>query len=183
MGKFYRRSMHKKVTIKMSLSLLFLITLLVIGCGSTIIAPDVEKKSPTVINEKTSSRSTVGSGISMRVLWTVTKYTIGKDALWGDKKARTMLFKPLNITATSITFDGKTCHGIIFNKERQKAKEYLESVFHTKPQMLGIAEEEVEVVKTNCNLLGFSEYLHLKDRRILIYLNGVFFYLEPAVNY
>ena len=143
----------------------------------------MEKKSPTVINEKTSSRSTVGSGISMRVLWTVTKYTIGKDALWGEKEARTMLFKPLNITATSITFDGKTCHGIIFNKERQKAKEYLESVFHTKPQMLGIAEEEVGVVKTNCNLLGFSEYLYLKDRRILIYLNGVFFYLEPAVNY
>jgi hypothetical protein len=94
-----------------------------------------------------------------------------------------MLFKPVDITATSITFDGKTCQGIIFKKEHQKAKEYLESVFHITPQTLGIAEEEVEVVKTDCNLPGFAEYLRLKDRRLVIYLNGVFFHLEPAAHY
>ncbi|MCX5843783.1 MAG: hypothetical protein NT022_08545 [Deltaproteobacteria bacterium] len=175
--------MHRKVTINMWLSLSFLITSFAFGCGLTMIAPDAERKSPTLINERISSQQSVGSGVSMRVLWTVSKYTIGKNALWGDKEARAMLFKPLDITATSITFDGKTCHGIIFTKENQKAKEYLESVFHIKPQTLGIAEEEVEVVKTDCHLPGFAEYLRLKDRRLVIYLNGVFFYLEPAVHY
>jgi hypothetical protein len=148
-----------------------------------MIASNAERSSSTLINERASSRPTVRGGVSMRVLWTVSKYTIGKNALWGDKEARAMLFKPLDITATSITFDGKTCHGIIFKKENQKAKEYLESVFHITPQTLGIAEEEVEVVKTDCNLPGFAEYLRLKDRRLVIYLNGVFFHLEPALHY
>jgi hypothetical protein len=108
---------------------------------------------------------------------------VGGSAVWGKEEARNLLFKPLDIDANSITFDGKMCRDIIFKKETVKAKEYLDQVFHTTPQALGIEEEVVELVKTNCALPGFSEYMRLQDRRIVIHINGVFFYFETAVNY
>jgi hypothetical protein len=122
-------------------------------------------------------------GVSMRVLWVISKYKVGEGAVWGEEEARKLLFKPLNIDATNITFDGQTCHNVIFEKRMVNAKEYLANVYRTTPRALGIEEEVVEMVKTNCDLPGFAEYIRLKDRRLIIHLNGVFFYLEPAVNY
>jgi hypothetical protein len=108
---------------------------------------------------------------------------VGESAVWGEKEARTLLFKPLDIDATTITFNGKTCGDVIFEKEMVNAREYLDHVYHTTPQAIGIEQEVMEVVKTNCNLPGFAEYMRLKDRRLIIHLNGVFFYFDPAVNY
>jgi len=164
------------------LGLLILITWLVSGCGSTETATVAEGKSMVVKNEGSSFPSTGGIGVSMRVLWTVSGYKMGNDALWSEKDARAMLFKPLDITATAIIFDGKTCRDVTFQKETLNTKDYLASAFHTTPQILGIAEVAVEVVKTNCSLPGFDQYLRLKDRRLVIHLNGVFFYFEPKVN-
>jgi len=126
---------------------------------------------------------TMGGSVSMRVLWTVSEYRIGTNAVWGNEEARKLLFKPLDITATMIIFDGKRCRNVIFNKETAKTKEYLDKFFHITPQMLDIADETVEVIKTDCNLPGFAEYLRLRDGRLVIHINGVFFYLEPKVNY
>ena len=119
----------------------------------------------------------------MRVLWTVSEYKMGNNALSSEKDARAMLFKPLDITATTITFDGKACRDVTFKKETLKTEEYLSLTFQTTSQELGIAQEAVDVIKTNCDLPGFGQYLRLKDRRLVIYLNGVFFYFEPNVNY
>lgn len=162
--------------------LLILITLSGFGCSSTMAASVVEGKSMAVNNEGSSSPSAGGVGVSMRVLWTVSGYKMGNDALWSEKDARAMLFKPLDITATTIIFDGKTCRDVTFQKETLNTKEYLALAFHTTPQTLGITEEVVDVIKTNCSLNGFGQYLRLKDRRLVIYLNGVFFYFEPNVN-
>jgi hypothetical protein len=175
--------MQKKISIKACLSLLVLVTTLVFGCDSTMVASKAEGKSPVLKIEGLSSAPTGVGGVSMRVLWTVSGYKIGNNALWGEKEARTMLFKPLDITATAIIFDGKTCHDVILKNEKVKAKEYLAQTYNTTPPALGIQDEIVEVVKTNCDLPGFGEYLRLKDRRLVIDLNGVFFYFEPAVNY
>lgn len=125
----------------------------------------------------------MGDSISMRVLWTVSEYRIGINAAWSDTEARELLFKPLDITETSITFDGKKCSSVIFNKETARTKEYLDKSFHITPRFLNIGDETVEVIKTDCNLPGFAEYLRLKDRRLVIHIKGVFFFLEPAVNY
>ncbi|KAF0158844.1 MAG: hypothetical protein FD159_931 [Syntrophaceae bacterium] len=176
--------MQKKITIKIGLGLLILTTFLVSGCGSTVTVPVVEGKPTVIKNEESSSPPSAGGvGVSMRVLWTVSGYKMGNNPLWSEKDARDMLFKPLDITATAIIFDGKTCRDVTFQKETLNTKDYLASAFHTTPQILGITEEVVEVVKTNCNLPGFDQYLRLKDRRLVIYLNGVFFYFEPNVNY
>jgi hypothetical protein len=126
---------------------------------------------------------TMGGGVSMRVLWTVSGYRLCKNAVWGDEEARKLLFKPLDITSTTITFDGKKCSNVIFRKESVKTKEYLDNFFHITPQRIDIADETVDVIKTDCNLPGFAEYLRLRDRRLVIHINGVFFFLEPAVNY
>lgn len=119
----------------------------------------------------------------MRVLWTVSEYKIGANASWGKEEAAKLLFKPLDIDANSITFDGKKCSDVIFKKESIQTNEYLERRFHVTPQVLGIKDEVVEVIKTSCSLLGFAEYMRLRDRRLVIHINGVFFIFEPAVDY
>jgi hypothetical protein len=135
-------------------------------------------------SERLSSPSSANAAVvSMRVLWTVSEYKIGKGAVWGDEEAHSLLFKPLDIRDTSITFDGKTCSDIIFKKEVINTDEYLHNKYHTDRQSLGIVEDTVELIKTNCNLPGFAEYMRLQDRRLIIHINGVFFYLSPAVNY
>jgi hypothetical protein len=169
--------------IKITLIFLFFMTALVVGFGTTMIVTHVEGQPPMFKTEGLPSPSMVGGGVSMRVLWTVSEFRVGGSAVWGKEEARNLLFKPLDIDANSITFDGKMCRDIIFKKETVKAKEYLDQVFHTTPQALGIEEEVVELVKTNCDLPGFSEYMRLQDRRIVIHINGVFFYFETAVNY
>jgi hypothetical protein len=108
---------------------------------------------------------------------------VGENAVWGEEEARKLLFKPLEIDSSKITFDGRTCHDVMFEKEMVSVKEYLDRVYQMTPQSLGIEGDEVEVVKTNCTLPGFAEYMRLRDRRLIIHLKGVFFYFEPGVNY
>jgi hypothetical protein len=147
------------------------------------------RKVQIALNEKTLPKtagaieSQTGAGVSMRILWKVTQYIIGEKATWCEKEARQMLFKPLDIDVNSITFDGKTCRDVFFKEEKVKTKEYLDNYFHTTPQALDIMDETADVIKTNCNLPGFGEYLRLKDRRLVIQINGVFFFMEPEVNY
>jgi hypothetical protein len=165
----------------------FPIFLMAICCGFEIsmFAPDPEEQSLILKNERLSApvTSTMNSNVSMRVLWTISEYKVSEGAVWGEEEARKMLFKPLDIDVTQITFDGKTCCDVIFQREEVDAKKYLDHAYRTTPQALGIEEDAVEVVRTNCDLPGFAEYMRLKDRRLIIYLNGVFFYFKPAVNY
>ena len=147
-----------------------------------------------IVNYSTTTKSTaedniqpqsqaMGDSVSMRVLWTVSEYRIVTNAAWGIEEARKLLFKPLDITATTITFDGIKCSNVIFKKETVNTKEYLDNLFHIAPQFLGIADETIDMVKTDCNLPGFAEYLCFRDGRLVIQIKGVFFYLEPVVTY
>ncbi len=92
-----------------------------------------------------------------------------------------MIFKPLDMDDSSITFDGNTCKNVAFKRERQQLETYLMSRYAITPQLLDMVNEEVEVVKTSCSLPGFSEYLRLSDRRLVIVINGIFFFLEPVL--
>ena len=158
------------------LLLLWLLGLIcIVSCSTTV-------KSIAEDNIQSKPQTMVGS-VSMRVLWTVSEYRPGTNAVWGKEEASRLLFKPLDITAATITFDGKKCSNIIFKKETVNTKAYLDNFFHITPQMLDIEDETVEVIKTDCNLPGFAEYLRLRDRRLVININWVFFYLEPKVDY
>jgi len=117
----------------------------------------------------------------MRVLWTVSGYVIGKGSDWGEQDAKALLFKPLDINDTEITFDGQVCKNINFRKETVYAAEYLSSAWQSTPQTLGIKDQELQVFKTDCALPGFQEYMRLGDGRLIVPMHGVFFFFEPAV--
>jgi hypothetical protein len=123
------------------------------------------------------------TGVTMRVLWTVSAYHIGKNAAWGKTEAQGMLFKPLDISTSTITFDGQTCHDVTFETEIVDSVQYLAERYQTTPQTFNFEEKTLKVIKTNCCLPGFSEYMRLRDRRLIVPINGVFFVFEPAVNY
>ncbi len=125
---------------------------------------------------------TLESGISMRVLWTVSGYIMGNNPVWNEQDAKAMLFKPLDIDTTEITFDGQACKNVDFQPEKAQAAEYLSNAWQTSPQFLGIVDQEIQVFKTNCSLPGFQEYMRLGDGRLIVPINGVFFFFEPAVS-
>jgi hypothetical protein len=163
--------------------LLFTVAILGLGVGGADLGAAPEGMSPGFKTDEPTLLRAANEGVSMRVLWTVSKYKIGEKADWGEQEARRLLFKPLDMDATRITFDGQTCQDVTFEKETVKVKEYLERVYHTTPRSLGIEGEAMEVIKTNCRLPGFAEYMRLRNRKLIIHLHGVFFYFEPAVNY
>ncbi len=134
-------------------------------------------------NTEPSSASDLNKGVSMRILWTVAGFKIGKKAIWGEDEANKFLFKPLDIDDNRITFDGRTCSNIAFKKKIVSTKKYLSQTYRLTPQDIGIEDKFVEVIRTNCSLEGFKEYMRLKDRRLVIHINGVFLFFEPAVAY
>ena len=161
----------------------FLVMALVWGFGTFMFTPNPEEQLPVLKTEGLSLPLIADDGVSMRVLWTVSGYKVGEGATWKEEEARKLLFKPLDIDANKITFDGQTCRDVIFEREMTTAKSYLDHAYHTTPQALGIESELLEVVKTNCILPGFAEYMLLNDRTLIIHLNGVFFFFKPTVNY
>jgi hypothetical protein len=157
-------------------------TIVVLGMGMAAFGSNPEAQSGDLKIEGSSLPHAANEAVSMRVLWTVSHFKVGEKAVWGEKESRTLLFKALDIGATTITFDGQTCRNVIFERELVNVEEYLHRVHRTTPLALGI-EGAVEVIKTNCRLPGFSEYMRLRDRTLIIHINGVFFYFAPAVTY
>ena len=118
----------------------------------------------------------------MRVLWTVSSYVLGKGSSWSEKEAKTLIFKPLDITETSIIFNDRTCTGIKFDRELVNSGEYFSRKALVTQQELGITEEKVQVIRTTCDIPGFQEYIRLHDSRLIVPMNGVFFFFEPAMT-
>lgn len=122
------------------------------------------------------------TGELRRVLWTVSNYKIGSGARWGENEARSLLFKPLDMGSSYITFNGQNCQGISFTSEIFNTDKYLSERYQMTPEMLGILEETIQVIKTDCQLPGFSEYIRLTDSRLIVWIEGVFFVFEPNVK-
>jgi hypothetical protein len=168
-----------------SLLVCLLIASMVAGCASSTGGQASEiDKIETVSSDSGSSGvlvATLDSGTTMRVLWTVSDYKIGEGAAWGEEEAKALLFKPLDMNDTEITFDSQVCKGVTFQQEQANAAEYLSSVWKITPQTLGFEDQELQVFKTNCTLPGFQEYIRLSDGRLIVPINGVFFFFKPAV--
>jgi hypothetical protein len=139
--------------------------------------------SGTDLTSANPGKGLVGGGETLRVLWTVSGYKRTNRATWTENQAKTMLSKPLDIDQTSIAFDRKRCDNVCFTRKEVKASKYLKKLCNVTPQWLGIDDGVMKVVRTSCKIPGFSEYMHLSDRRLVIYINGIFFFLEPNVTY
>ncbi len=138
------------------------------------------EKIPPDPNPNTS-KSQVGD--SIRILWTVAGYKTHSAGEWGENEAQALLFKPLDVTSSSITFNGQTCREITFNRKTVDAAPYLSQRWSITSKKLGVSAKTVKVIKTDCQLPGFAEYVQLPDRRLIVRIKGVFFFLEPFVNY
>lgn len=119
--------------------------------------------------------------VELRVLWTISSFFLGEDAEWSEEEAQKMLFKSLDIDSSSITFDGKRCADLISRTDTVESAAYLSSKYNITPHIISYNHEMLQVVKTNCHIEGFSEYMRLRDRRIVISLHGVFYIFDPAV--
>ena len=141
-----------------------------------------EKRTPLTTSAPASSSGSQHV-TSMRVLWKVTEYKPGSSSTLKKEVADALIFSPLDIDESRITFAGKSCTDVVFQKERLPLGSYLNRVHAASPEAVGLSDQEVEVVKTNCTIPGFGEYFRLPDRRLVIVIDGTFFFLEPAVTY
>ncbi|MHB8807238.1 MAG: hypothetical protein ACYC59_06620 [Anaerolineaceae bacterium] len=146
------------------------------GSGTT----DSQKTEITSDTTKEVEAST--SGVTTRVLWTISNYVLGKDFTGSENAAKELLFKPLDINDTQIIFDGQVCDHVTFEKNMVNSSDYLTSNWEETPQSLGIEFEDLQVIKTNCKLLGFQEYMRLGNGQLVVPYNGVFFFFQPTVN-
>lgn len=149
-----------------------------------------ESDSPTDENSQgvqiTSSATEVlppaEEGVTMRVLWTISGYVLGTNFNGDENIAKEMLFKELDINDTQIVFDGQTCDNVSFEKNTVNTADYLANTWKETSKALGIGLDEVEVVKTNCPLFGFQEYMRLDDGQLVVPFNDVFYFFTPVRN-
>jgi hypothetical protein len=133
------------------------------------------------VDAEPAKAAAASGGVSLRPLWTISGYFIGQNSTWGEPEAKGLLFKSLDISRDSITFDGQVCKGVQFQKEMVAASDYLRKVWQVTSKDLGIEEREIQLVRTNCTITGFQEYLRLSDNRLLVSIKGVFFKFEPQL--
>lgn len=118
----------------------------------------------------------------IRILWRVSDYILGKDFSGNEKDLETWRAQGLDMNDTEIIFNKQVCKGVVFSKEKVDATDYLTTRWQETPKSLGIEGVGFEVIKTNCSLFGFSEYMRLEDSRLLVPYSGAWFIFEPNVN-
>ncbi len=150
--------------------------------GCTAPFPRFCHQSKMVISASLES-SPSEKGHRMRVLWTVSKYIRGPAATWSHDQAQSLVFSPLDIDDSSITFAGRRCLNVVFEREEIQLEEYLAATYGLTPAALELTAGPAQVFRSTCDIPGFAEYLRLPDRRLMIQIEGVFFLLEAAVNY
>lgn len=148
---------------------------------STEVNPGGEGKQPG--SPASAEIVALGEVTSMRVLWTVSQYVLGKDYLGDEESIKAFLAKPLDMNETEIIFDGQVCKGVVFQQEPVETADYLATIWKETPQSLGIEGLKADVIKTNCGLFGFKEYLRLEDRRLIVPFQGTYYFFDPFVNY
>ncbi|MCK5897014.1 MAG: hypothetical protein KAG20_09420 [Cocleimonas sp.] len=149
------------------LVLLFL-SLFIMGCNSTKEQP--KEKRDTDMN-------------IMGITWTLTEYSILPKARWSKSDANKLVFKEASISNNSISFNGASCKNVSFQRSSVSLKQYLASTYNIAPNALKLTEHQATKITTNCNLAGFGDYLQLNDRRIVIFIKGVAFFLNPSINH
>ena len=123
-----------------------------------------------------------GSGVGARVLWRISKYVLGENFTGNEDDVKAMLAKELDIEDTKIIFGKDVCDAVSFDESTVKTADYLEEKWHETPEHLGIDFEEIKIIKTQCSLFGFQEYMRLGDGQLVVPYDGVFYFFEPAVS-
>lgn len=161
--------------------------MLVSACNSLVVDGTVQTPIPQNNDEEFQPAQIIDldeDRTSMRILWIVADYVLGSQFDGDEAEARKMFFTPLDMTETQIIFQNQMCDDVIFAEESVVLSEYLAGTWQETPQSLGIeSEQEVSLIRTNCELFGFREYLRLSDARLLVPYNNVFYFFNPYVDY
>jgi hypothetical protein len=155
---------------------IFVVSVLVLLCFSVVLCN-------AGANMTTLSQAAAGKGDVLRVLWTVSAYHANRQSEPGNFNPQSLLFKPLDITPSRITFNGQQCNDVTSASEQVNFAQYLKKKYQVTPAELGLDDGTATVVRTNCTLPGFNEYLRIPNRKLLVALEGFLFIFEPAVNY
>ena len=165
--------------------LIFLIILT--ACNSLDVSDAEHKPDPQNTDEEMKPAQIVEldqDPTSIRVLWTITDYVLGANFSGQEAVAKEMIFSPLDMTDTQIIFSNKMCIDVVFVEESVVIAEYLANTWQETPRSLGIeAEKEGTLIRTNCELFGFRQYLRLSDGRLVVPYNNVFYFFNPNVVY
>lgn len=121
------------------------------------------------------------SGVSMRILWTVSGFYVGEQAGITEDEARAFLFKPLDIDETRIIFDGQQCDDVKFTRRTVDLQRYLENDWHVSSRDLKAVDRFATIVSTNCDIPLFREFVYLSNGSLIGRLNGVFLFFEPNI--
>ncbi|MBM9605780.1 hypothetical protein [Desulfopila inferna] len=124
-----------------------------------------------------------GGGVTTRALWHVTGFIHGPDAKMTNDEILSYQGRPLNIDDTSLTFGGTTCSPITITRSQADTASYFSKKLFIHQDDVEYTSPTVGVIKTNCDIEGFEEFVRLNDRRLLVSVQGVVFILEPNVNY
>lgn len=57
------------------------------------------------------------------------------------------------------------------------------NTFQVDPEIFDYSNPTLKVIRTNCHLEGFLEYIRLADRRLLVQIKGTLFIFTPVMNY
>lgn len=149
------------------------------------ISPAASAKRPSsdVENYAGNMSKTLQTGETMRVLWTVSSYQKTKNATSEDSEARKLLFQPLDITPSSISFNGQTCVDISFSSKVFDTEDYFHKHFAISPLLIDYNDNKIEVIQTTCTIPGFSEYIRLRDRRLVVDIDGILYIFIPNISY
>lgn len=118
---------------------------------------------------------------TLRITWLVSDYRILDRGMATDQEARALLSRPLSVDDVSISFDGKSCVDVSFQRHAVDLRAYLRSHFNLSPEDLGITSPAGQLVRTSCDLAGFSEYLQVPARKILVFRDGICLIFSPRI--
>ncbi len=112
--------------------------------------------------------------------WQITRYAFAPVAAMNKTQADTWLNKTADITANSITFDGKACMVSPFKRSSVSANDYLLAEFKTPPASIGITQEKFDLIQAGCAGSPFNQFIQLNATTLVAFWDGAFFFLAPA---
>lgn len=141
----------------------------------------------TMEKSRKADNPAAGKGVFARVTWRLAGYRqipIGG----GTRKASpvpliTSIGMDLFSGGDSISVGGRRCESVSFDISRIAARPYLAMRYGIEPELLSVSSNELIVIKTDCDLPGMREFMRLDARRLIVFIDGVFWLFEPDVLY
>ncbi|MEE4240888.1 MAG: hypothetical protein V2I36_05450 [Desulfopila sp.] len=123
------------------------------------------------------------NGITTRPLWRVDGFIPKSNSTIGKNEILSYQGRSLDMVENAITFDGRSCSPIIIKRYQADTARYLSQQLHIHPKDAEYHSPTLEVIKTNCHIEGFDEFVRLNDRRLLVPVGEVVLVFLPIVNY